>query len=51
MRKMILKFVLRVRWAWFHISPRYVEFKMTKDSESYFQDMKTNAILCDYEVR
>lgn len=46
--KLLIVSALKVRWSWFHVSPRYIKFKMSEDSETYFQDMKTGDIVCDY---
>ena len=34
---------LKIRWAYFHVSPRYIKFYMT-DTEAHFQNAKTGAI-------
>jgi hypothetical protein len=46
MKKLIVMSIVNLRWAWFHINPRYLKFTM--DKEVYFQDMKTGCILYNY---
>jgi len=47
--KTILKIFLKIRWAYFHINPRYAKFYI--GDEAYFQDMHINVILCNYSVK
>lgn len=40
--------MVKIRWAYFHIHPSYMKFKMSADSESYFQHSKTGEICCNF---
>ena len=44
--KLLITVILRLRWGYFHVNPRYIKFNI--DGECHFQDMKTNTILSDY---
>lgn len=45
----LITILLKVRWAWFHINPRYIKFYVT-DDEAHFQDQQTGMIFCNYTI-
>lgn len=45
MKKLLIMSVVKLRWAYFHVSPRYVKFYMDSGhTEAHFQHVKTGAI-------
>ncbi len=46
MKKAIIMFLVKLRWAYFHIHPHY--FKFTVNSEPHFQNVKTGRIHSNY---
>lgn len=47
MRKCIIMFFVKLRWAYFHVSPSYIKFTMS-GSEYHFQNVKTGEIHSNY---
>ena len=41
--------MLRVRWGYFHVHPHYIKFKM--ETDTYFQNIKTGEICCDFTLQ
>ena len=50
MKLMLLKLYINIRWAYFHLSPSHVKFSITSDGESYFQNVKTGEIKCNFTI-
>ena len=49
--RVLVKGVLKVRWAYFHLSPTYVKVvRDTKGKEVHFYNRKTNTLHCQYTV-
>lgn len=48
--RLILAFLLRIRWAYFHVNPNYIKFYMTED-EAHFQHSKTGLIHSDFKLK
>lgn len=45
MNKAIIMFLVKLRWAYFHVHPNYIKFYMGGGSdEAHFQHRKTGAI-------
>lgn len=42
----LLWLILRLRWAYFHVNPNYVKFKMSP-TEFHFWNKRTNSIHSD----
>jgi len=50
-RLYILRFILSVRWAYFHISPSYIKFYMDSErTEAHFQHKKYGTLHSNYKV-
>ena len=49
MRKIIVMFLVNLRWAYFHISPSYIKFYMDAErKEAHFQHVRTGQIYCNF---
>ena len=49
MTKAIVKLLIKLRWIYFHINPRYIKFCVTHESrEYYFYNTKYNSIHYQY---
>lgn len=45
MKRILIIGLINLRWAYFHVSPRYIKFYMGGGSdEAHFQHIKTGAI-------
>jgi hypothetical protein len=45
----LLKAFIKIRWWYFHISPNYIKFYMSSESdEAHFQHRKTGQIHSNY---
>ena len=45
MSEVIVKFLIRLRWIYFHLHPFYFKFYMDSEhTEAHFQHIKTGAI-------
>lgn len=45
MKKVLIMFLVKLRWAYFHVSPSYIKFYVSNDSdEAHFQHVKNGSI-------
>lgn len=45
MKKAIIMFLVRLRWWYFHVHPRYAKFTMDPEGkEAHFQDLRDGSI-------
>lgn len=49
MHLFLLKAFIKIRWAYFHVSPMYLKFYMTAD-EPWFQHKRNGSIHCNYTI-
>jgi hypothetical protein len=51
MRITIIRLLLRLRWAYFHVHPGYKKVWMdAARTEAHFFHARTNSLHCDYRV-
>ena len=50
LKKALIMTLVKLRWIYFHVSPRYIKFCVSHDDgESYFQHIKTGEIHCNFK--
>lgn len=50
MQKLLIKLLLKARWLYFHLNPRYAKFYVTED-EAHFQHTPTGTIHSNYSFK
>lgn len=47
-KKFFVMSFVNARWAYFHVSPMYIKFRVSRDSGGYFQHVKNGTIHANY---